>query len=66
MKSRIENLKGEIESGNSKVDFDSYSPYDVADVLKQYLRELPGPLLTSKLAETFISIYKGGHFKNYC
>jgi len=58
MKSRIENLKREIESGNSKVDFELYSPYDVADVLKQYLRELPEPLLTSKLAETFISIYK--------
>ena len=59
MKSRIEALKKEIESGSSKLDLESYSPYDVADVVKQYLRELPEPLLTSKLAETFISIYKG-------
>ena len=59
MKSRIENLKKEMESGSSKLDLDSYSSYDIADVVKQYLRELPEPLLTSKLAETFISIYKG-------
>ena len=59
MKSRIEALKKEIESGSSKLDFESYSPYDVADLVKQYLRELPEPLLTSKLAETFISVYKG-------
>lgn len=59
MKSRIEKLKDEIDSQNSKLDLDSFSPYDVADMLKLYLRELPEPLLTSKLAETFISIYKG-------
>ena len=59
MKSRIEKLKDEIENGTNSIDFDSYSVYDIADLLKQYLRELPEPLLTSKLAETFISIYKG-------
>ncbi|XP_065058049.1 stAR-related lipid transfer protein 13-like isoform X1 [Rhopilema esculentum] len=58
VKSRIEKLKEDIELFNSKLAFDSYSPYDIADMLKQYLRELPEPLLTSKLAETFIAIYK--------
>ena len=59
MKSRIEKLKDELESEVSKVDFDSYALYDIADMFKQYLRELPEPVLTSKLAETFIAIYKG-------
>lgn len=59
MKSRIEKLKEEVEDRSGKLDFESYSPYDIADMLKLYLRELPEPLLTSKLAETFISIYKG-------
>eukprot|EP00794_Sanderia_malayensis_P006972 gene6972-7757_t len=58
MKSRIEKLKDETESGRVKVDFSQYTVYDIADVLKQYLRELPEPVITTKLAETFIAIYK--------
>jgi hypothetical protein len=38
-------------------DFDGMSPYDLADMLKEYFRDLPDPILTSKLAETFIAIY---------
>lgn len=38
-------------------DFEGLSPYDMADMLKQYFRELPEPILTSKLAETLISIF---------
>ena len=38
-------------------DFEGLSPYDMADMLKQYFRELPEPILTSKLAETFITIF---------
>ena len=48
-----------MENNPEKVDFDGYSVYDVADTLKQYFRELPEPLLTTKLADTFISIHKG-------
>ena len=59
MKSRIEQLRSELENSPDKVDFDSYSVYDVADVLKQYFRELPEPLLTTKLAATFIAIHRG-------
>lgn len=40
-------------------DFEGLSPYDMADMLKQYFRELPEPILTSKLAETFITIFTG-------
>ncbi len=35
----------------------SEQAYDVADLLKQYFRELPEPLLTNKLSETFIGIH---------
>ncbi|VDM61912.1 unnamed protein product [Angiostrongylus costaricensis] len=31
--------------------------HDVADVLKQYLRELPEPLMTARLSETFANIF---------
>ena len=36
--------------------FDDFSAYDVADMVKLYFRELPEPLLTSKLSETLIVI----------
>ena len=39
------------------IDFESLQAYDVADLLKQYFRELPECLLTTKLSETFISIF---------
>ena len=39
------------------VDFDELQAYDVADLLKQYFRELPECLLTNKLSEIFINIF---------
>ncbi len=45
------------------VDFDDMQAYDVADVLKQYFRELPECLLTNKLSETFISVFTRKYFK---
>ena len=39
-------------------DFEEYAIYDIADVLKIYFRELPEPLLTAKLADTFLSIHQ--------
>lgn len=39
------------------VNYEGQSAYDVADMLKQYFRDLPEPLLTSKLSETFLQIY---------
>lgn len=37
--------------------FDRCQPYDVADLLKQFLRELPECLLTNKLGATLIDIF---------
>ena len=36
------------------VDYSEYSGYEIADMLKLYFRELPEPLLTSKLSEALI------------
>ena len=35
-------------------NFAGFSPYDVADMIKLYFRELPEPILTSKLSEMLI------------
>lgn len=43
------------------VDFDQHQPYDVADMVKQYFRELPEALMTNKLSETFVTIFQGEH-----
>lgn len=40
-------------------DFQDWAIFDIADVLKIYFRELPEPLLTVKLADTFLSIHQG-------
>ncbi|KAJ7356191.1 Dynein light chain Tctex-type [Desmophyllum pertusum] len=56
-KQRINHLKEMIEGDPDNTDFEGLSPYDMADMLKQYFRELPDPILTSKLAETFITIF---------
>ncbi|XP_055612731.1 stAR-related lipid transfer protein 13 [Uranotaenia lowii] len=62
VKSRIAKLKSMLELGNNVANrmdvFDDYHAYDVADMLKQYFRELPDPLLTVKLSETFIAIFQ--------
>ncbi|KFB42694.1 AGAP005279-PB-like protein [Anopheles sinensis] len=62
VKSRIAKLKSIIEASNDvgcrSEMFDEYHAYDVADLLKQYFRELPDPLLTAKLSETFIAIFQ--------
>ena len=44
------------ESWNMDI-FNDYSSYDVADMVKQYFRELPDALMTSKLSETFMAIF---------
>ncbi|XP_053666877.1 uncharacterized protein LOC128715981 [Anopheles marshallii] len=62
VKSRIAKLKSVIEASNDvgwrSEMFDEYHAYDVADLVKQYFRELPDPLLTVKLSETFIAIFQ--------
>jgi len=46
------------ETQGDNINFDGQQAYDVADLVKQYFRELPEALLTNKLSETFIAIYQ--------
>ncbi|XP_054634600.1 rho GTPase-activating protein 7 isoform X2 [Dunckerocampus dactyliophorus] len=61
VKSRIQALRQMNETSGADgggVSYEGQSAYDVADMLKQYFRDLPEPLLTSKLSETFLQIYQ--------
>ncbi|KAM9792452.1 rho GTPase-activating protein 7 [Neosynchiropus ocellatus] len=61
VKSRIQALRQMNEASGSDggaISYEGQSAYDVADMLKQYFRDLPEPLLTSKLSETFLQIYQ--------
>lgn len=58
VKSRIQALRQQCELTPDAVSFEDQSAYDVADMVKQFFRDLPEPLLTSKLGETFLHIYQ--------
>lgn len=61
VKSRIQALRQMNEASGADgggVNYEGQSAYDVADMLKQYFRDLPEPLLTNKLSETFLQIYQ--------
>ncbi|KAK3507372.1 hypothetical protein QTP70_014895, partial [Hemibagrus guttatus] len=61
VKSRIQALRQMNESCGTEgggVSYEGQSAYDVADMLKQYFRDLPEPLVTSKLSDTFLQIYQ--------
>ncbi|XP_055969831.1 rho GTPase-activating protein 7 isoform X1 [Sorex fumeus] len=58
VKSRIQALRQMNESAVGCVSYEGQSAYDVADMLKQYFRDLPEPLMTNKLSETFLQIYQ--------
>ncbi|TTE36939.1 StAR-related lipid transfer protein 13 [Bagarius yarrelli] len=58
VKSRIQALRQMCESSPESVDYEDQCAYDVADMVKQFFRDLPEPLLTSKLGETFLHIYQ--------
>ena len=61
VRSRIGKLKEMCQQcgPNETIDFSEQQPYDVADMVKQYFRELPEALLTNKLSETFVTIFQG-------
>lgn len=46
------------ETLGDNINFDGQQAFDVADLVKQYFRELPEALLTNKLSETFIAIFQ--------
>lgn len=58
MKSRIQFLRDLVESDPDGVSYEGHSAFDVADMVKQYFRDLPEPVFTSKLCETFLHIYQ--------
>ncbi|XP_041435420.1 rho GTPase-activating protein 7 isoform X2 [Xenopus laevis] len=58
VKSRILALREISENNSDSLTYEGQSAYNVADMLKQYFRDLPEPLLTSKLSETFLQIYQ--------
>ncbi|XP_054019177.1 rho GTPase-activating protein 7 isoform X1 [Dryobates pubescens] len=58
VKSRIQALRQMNESCTDSVCYEGQSAYDVADMLKQFFRDLPEPLMTNKLSETFLQIYQ--------
>nr|XP_009675613.1 PREDICTED: stAR-related lipid transfer protein 8 isoform X2 [Struthio camelus australis] len=58
VKSRIQALRHMNETTPDNVNYDGQSAYDVADLLKQYFRDLPEPIFTSKLTDTFLQIYQ--------
>ncbi|KAF5274760.1 hypothetical protein FQR65_LT04313 [Abscondita terminalis] len=58
VRSRIQALKNIVESQGENINFNEQQAYDVADMIKQYFRELPEAVLTNKLSETFILIFQ--------
>ena len=58
VKSRIQTLRQMNETSPDNVCYEGQSAYDVADLLKQYFRDLPEPIFTSKLTTTFLQIYQ--------
>ncbi|BHF64542.1 Dynein light chain Tctex-type [Sparganum proliferum] len=54
---RIQALRDCLEKDINWNYFADWQPYDVADVVKQYFRELPECLLTNKLSANLIHIY---------
>uniref|UniRef100_A0A4W5K7N9 DLC1 Rho GTPase activating protein n=1 Tax=Hucho hucho TaxID=62062 RepID=A0A4W5K7N9_9TELE len=68
VKSRIQALRQMNETCGADgggVSYEGQSAYDVADMLKQYFRDLPEPLLTSKLTEEGKRVCIGGYIKPY-
>ncbi|KAG7217171.1 hypothetical protein INR49_027712 [Caranx melampygus] len=58
VKSRIQYLRELVESDPDGISYDGQSAFDVADMVKQYFRDLPEPIFSSKLCESFLHIYQ--------
>ncbi|XP_077301215.1 rhoGTPase activating protein isoform X3 [Arctopsyche grandis] len=52
------NTSAPLPSPATLSPYDEQQAHDVADMVKQYFRELPDALLTNKLSETFIAIFQ--------
>lgn len=58
VRSRIQALKVLVDNYGDNLNFADHQAYDIADMVKQFFRELPDVLLTNKLSETFILIFQ--------
>ncbi|XP_056140338.1 LOW QUALITY PROTEIN: rho GTPase-activating protein 7 [Lampris incognitus] len=58
VKTRIQYLRDLVESDPDGVSYDGQSAFDVADMVKQYFRDLPEPVFTSSLCQSFLHIYQ--------
>ncbi|KAJ8348423.1 hypothetical protein SKAU_G00270120 [Synaphobranchus kaupii] len=58
VKSRIQSLREMVEADPTGVSYEGQSAFDVADMVKQYFRDLPEPIFSNKLCETFLHIYQ--------
>ena len=58
VKSRIQYLRDMVEADPEGVSFEGQSAFDVADMVKQYFRDLPEPVFSGRLCETFLHIYQ--------
>ncbi|XP_065884812.1 rho GTPase-activating protein 7-like isoform X2 [Dysidea avara] len=58
-RSRVSSLKELTEANPDYVNYSEFTPYEVADFLKLYFRELPETLLTDKLSEVLLSVQEG-------
>ncbi|KAJ8385418.1 hypothetical protein AAFF_G00189440 [Aldrovandia affinis] len=58
VKSRIQSLREMVEADPDGVSYEGQSAFDVADLVKQYFRDLPEPIFSSKLCESFLHIYQ--------
>ena len=57
VRGRIHKLRALCETNPDMELFEDCSAYDVADLIKQYFRELPDPLMTMKMSDTFVGIF---------
>uniref|UniRef100_A0A8C7HZI2 Si:dkeyp-23e4.3 n=1 Tax=Oncorhynchus kisutch TaxID=8019 RepID=A0A8C7HZI2_ONCKI len=58
VKSRIQYLRDMVEADPEGASYEGQSAFDVADMVKQYFRDLPEPVFSSKLCESFLHIYQ--------
>ncbi|XP_044520393.1 rho GTPase-activating protein 7-like [Gracilinanus agilis] len=58
VKSRITALREMNEAHPGHVDYEGHSAFDIADMVKQYFRDLPEPIFTSKICESILHIYQ--------
>ncbi|XP_044309549.1 rho GTPase-activating protein 7-like [Varanus komodoensis] len=58
VKSRILYLREMNENNPNNISYEGQSAFDVADMVKQYFRDLPEPIFTNKLCESFLHIYQ--------